>query len=455
WLQALGSAAVLIGFSAWIGAAWLLAWPAVLFVLMREYVRVGEAGYGQAEAVRRSDYLRDLALTPAAAKELRIWGLTDWLADRFEAAWLRAIEPIWRMRRTGWGQVFLSAGAVGALNLVTFGLIVWAALRGDIGLAAVAVFVRAALDAGQFRASDDPNAHLAYAAVSVPALLELEQRLPADAAAPTATTKPSDAIRFEAVSFRYPGQTADVLDGLDLEIAAGRSIAIVGANGAGKTTLIKLLCGLYEPTEGRITGRRTTAAIFQDFAQYHLTVRENVALGGQPDPARLRTAAEQAGALDLIGSLPKGWDTVLSRQYADGRDLSGGQWQRIALARALYAAAGGADVLVLDEPTANLDVRAEADLYDRFLEITAGLTTILISHRFSTVRRADRIAVIDGGRVAELGTHEELLALDGRYATMFRRQAERFRDDKDESRNGAAPPEHVAAHATATEEVAP
>ena len=459
WLQALGSAAVLIGFSHWLAAAWLIAWPLVLFVLMREYVRVGEAGYGQAAAVRRSDYLRDLALTPPAAKELRIWGLTGWLVERFEAAWLQAMEATWRQRRMGRPMVWLAAGAVGGLNLATFGLLAWASLNGDLGLAALAVYARAALDASMFRASDDPNAHLAYAAVSVPALLELERRLPARATPRDETSAPSQAIRFEGVSFRYPGQTSDVLDGLDLEIAPGRSFAIVGANGAGKTTLVKLLCGLYEPTAGRITGRRRVAAIFQDFAQYHLTACENVALGGERDPARLRTAAEQAGALDLIESLPRGWDTVLSRQYTDGRDLSGGQWQRIALARALYAALGGASVLVLDEPTANLDVRAEAALYDRFLEITAGLTTILISHRFSTVRRADRIVVIDQGRVVEQGTHEELIALGGRYAEMFRLQAQRFADDSEERRGeregGTPPPVRAAARPVATAATAP
>jgi ATP-binding cassette subfamily B protein len=191
--------------------------------------------------------------------------------------------------------------------------------------------------------------------------------------------------------------------------------------------------------------RRHVAAIFQDFVQYHLSARENVALGapdsagtsGQPpvNERALERAARKAGALELIQRLPHGWETILSRQYPDGTDLSGGQWQRVALARALYAVndlshghTSGANVLILDEPTANLDVRAEAALYERFLDITAGLTTIVISHRFSTVRRADRICVIENGKVAEAGTHDELLAASGRYATMFRLQAERFED---------------------------
>jgi ABC-type multidrug transport system fused ATPase/permease subunit len=223
----------------------------------------------------------------------------------------------------------------------------------------------------------------------------------------------------------------------------------VGANGAGKTTLVKLLCRLYDPTEGRITvdgldlrdvearvWQRQVAAIFQDFAQYHLSARDNVGMSAPElagDLERRRAAARKAAALELVESLPHGWDTVLSRQYTGGVDLSGGQWQRIALARALFAVEGGARVLILDEPTASPYVRAEADLYDRFLDITAGLTTILISHRFSTVRRADHICVLADGHVVEQGTHDELVALGGRYARMFRLQAARFADEMEET----------------------
>ena len=233
----------------------------------------------------------------------------------------------------------------------------------------------------------------------------------------------------------------------------------MGENGAGKTTLVKLLCRLYEPTAGRLTAdgadlrgldpaawRRRVAVIFQDFVHYELPARDNVgfgslgALAGPVAAARLEAAAQRAGALDLIRGLPRGWDTVLSRRFTGGADLSGGEWQRIALARALFAVAGGAGVLILDEPTANLDVRAEAALYERFLDLTRGLTTILISHRFATVRRADRICVLAGGGIVEDGTHAALLARGGRYAELFRLQAARFADGPPPRDGGAGAP---------------
>lgn len=446
WFLALGSAAILTAFHWWLALAWIVLWPVVTFSFQREYIRVGQVGSGQADAMRRAGYFRDLALRPEAAKEVRSWGMVGWLGARFDAAWHRAMQPLWQARHPGRPVIWLSAAVIVAANIGSLGLLVWAATRGEIGLGALAIYTQAILGVNVYRAFDDVNTHLAYAAVSVPSLLTLERRVgmetPRLAARVLPPECPREEIRFEGVTFRYAGRPVEVIGGLDLTIPAGRSLAIVGANGAGKTTLIKLLCRLYTPTGGRIgvdgvdlgaidvrLWQRRVAAIFQDFAHYHLPVRDNVALGAPElagDMERLRTAARRAGALELIESLPHGWDTVLSRQFTGGVDLSGGEWQRVALARALLAVEGGACVLVLDEPTAALDVRAEADLYDRFLEITAGLTTILISHRFSTVRRADRICVLAGGRVVEQGTHDELVALGGQYAEMFTLQAARF-----------------------------
>lgn len=445
WIRSLGAAAFLLWFQWWLGLAWLVLWPVLVYYMQREYLKVGQVGYGQSKALRRAEYLRDLAMTAGAAKEVRIWGMLDWLLERFEAAWLSAIEPVWEARRPSKKVIFGTSGVIVAINLVSYGLLAWAAIEGDLSLAALAVFTHALFQANVFTAFNDENANLSFAAGTVPKVLELDSQLDQREvtivrAAPQES--PRNAIRFEAVDFRYPGSQQKVLNNLNLEIPAGRSLAIVGENGAGKTSLVKLLCGLYEPTAGRIavdgislselhpaSWRTRVAVLFQDFARYQLPVADNIAFGAPElagDMDRLRAAAGKAGALELIESLPQGWETILSPEYGGGVDLSGGQWQRIALARALFAVEAGARVLILDEPTAALDVRAEADLYNRFLEITRGLTTILISHRFSTVRRADRIVLINEGTVAEDGTHLELLELDRRYAEMFRLQAARF-----------------------------
>jgi ABC-type multidrug transport system fused ATPase/permease subunit len=242
------------------------------------------------------------------------------------------------------------------------------------------------------------------------------------------------------VKFAYPGG-APVLDGFDLTIPAGASLAIVGQNGAGKTTLAKLLCRLYDPQQGAIevdgidvrdfdltSWRSRITAVFQDFIRLELPLRDNVAPAGAPDDA-IRQALDAAGATKLATL-----DTVLARGYENSIDLSGGQWQRIALARALCAVRLGAGVVILDEPTAQLDVRGESEIFERILAATRQCTTILISHRFSTVRQADRICVLEKGKVVEFGSHRELMALNGRYRTMFDLQAQRFSAEDEEGK---------------------
>ncbi|MGH2899842.1 MAG: ABC transporter ATP-binding protein, partial [Solirubrobacteraceae bacterium] len=249
---------------------------------------------------------------------------------------------------------------------------------------------------------------------------------------------PAREIRFRNVTFAYPTTGAPVLEGFELTIPAGTSLAIVGQNGAGKTTLAKLLCRLYDPQSGAVEidgtdlrdfdldGWRTrVTAVFQDFVRFELPLRDNVAPGGASDDA-IRAALADAGATGLADL-----DTILARAYPGGTDLSGGQWQRIALARALCAVRLGAGVVLLDEPTAQLDVRGEAEIFDRILKATRHTTTILISHRFSTVRHADRICVLEHGKVVELGSHDALMALGGRYRTMFDLQASRFGTEED------------------------
>jgi len=283
-------------------------------------------------------------------------------------------------------------------------------------------------------------------AAPVTAVMRLESAMaPVGALSPgdrSADKMPAREIRFRDVSFAYPNGPP-VLDHLDLTIPAGSSLAIVGQNGAGKTTLAKLLCRLYDPQAGAIdvdgvnlrdldieSWRSRVTAVFQDFTRYELPLRDNVAPAGAPDDV-IRHALAEAGA----GKLAR-LDTVLARGYDDGTDLSGGQWQRVALARALCAVECGAKLILLDEPTAQLDVRGEGEIFERVLRATRNCTTILISHRFSTVRHADRICVLEHGRVIELGTHDELMAKGGRYRTMFDLQAQRFSATEDEE--GAA-----------------
>jgi ABC-type multidrug transport system fused ATPase/permease subunit len=255
----------------------------------------------------------------------------------------------------------------------------------------------------------------------------------------SATGMPAREIRFRNVSFAYPSTNQPVLAGFDLTIPAGSSLAIVGQNGAGKTTIAKLLCRLYDPQEGAIEmdgvdlrsfnsveWRARVTAVFQDFIRFELPLRDNVAPGGAPDEA-IQAALAEAGASNLASL-----DTVLARGYPGGTDLSGGQWQRVALARALCAVRLGAGLVLLDEPTAQLDVRGEAEIFDRILRATRNTTTILISHRFSTVRHADRICVLEHGRVVELGSHDQLMAAGGRYRTMFDLQAARFGEEEEE-----------------------
>jgi ATP-binding cassette subfamily B protein len=261
---------------------------------------------------------------------------------------------------------------------------------------------------------------------------------PQDAA--SEPTRKELGIRFEGVGFRYPGRDAWALRGIDLFIPAGQSLALVGHNGAGKTTFIKLLTRLYEPSEGRIlldgkdlraweheTLRARVGVVFQDFNQYQLSLRENVGLGSvehREDEERVGRAVDRGGATDVVASMKGGLGAQLGRWFKEGVELSGGQWQKIALARAFMREE--ADILVLDEPTAALDAEAEHAVFERFRALAEGRTTILISHRFPTVRMADRIVVIEGGRLLEEGTHASLVAQGGRYAELFSLQAKGY-----------------------------
>ncbi|HEX6371052.1 MAG TPA: ABC transporter ATP-binding protein [Longimicrobium sp.] len=462
-LRGIGAFVVLLAFSWWAPLVLTFAW----WLTNRVYVKSTEKGVsvGMNEGAvrqRRAEYLRSLAMEPAAAKEVRVFGIGGWTVARYGEAWKGALGLVWEGRKASRPLTAAATVALAVSHGVVLAALGLAVSRGEMSAAALLVYVQAVLATSDLGVMGESQWFLAQSlAVSErvaqlramapdrpdrvdPATVHARRvkppvRLEGVRIAPVpAPARGSVAVRLQDVRFTYRGREKPTLDGLTLDIPAGQSLAIVGENGAGKSTLIKLLCGLYEPDGGRITldgaasplqARDRIGVIFQDFVRYPLALRENVGFGNlglMADDAALEKAMRDAGAGELLGKLANGWDTVLSKEFEGGADLSGGQWQRVALARALTAVRGGAGLLILDEPTAALDVRAETDLFERFLELTRDVTTILVSHRLSSVRHADRIVVIDGGRLVEDGTHDALMAAGGIYARMFTLQAERF-----------------------------
>jgi ABC-type multidrug transport system fused ATPase/permease subunit len=417
---------------AWLATHWLLRESAVWRDRNTEVVRAAQ---------RDADYAYRLAVDPPASKELRLFGLADWTLARFIQRRTHLHKLQYQATRLRERPLLWCMLLVIAANVVVFWSLASAATTGSLNLGQVVMFAQSAVGTSMI-AFGGLNWALDGAAAPVAAVLRLEPAMGPAGALPSgersAASMPVREIRFRNLTFAYPGG-APVLDGFDLTIPAGSSIAIVGQNGAGKTTLAKLLCRLYDPQVGAIeidgvdvrelgvdSWRSRLTAVFQDFTRFELPLRDNVAPAGAPDDV-INKALESAGAAKLASL-----DTVLAKGYPGGTDLSGGQWQRVALARALCAIQLGKSVVLLDEPTAQLDVRGEAEIFDRVLDASRQCTTILISHRFSTVRHADRICVVEHGKVVELGTHDELMAKGGRYRTMFDLQAQRFAATEDE-----------------------
>lgn len=459
YAQSLLAALLLAVFvSPWVGAG-LLAGA----LLIRRSHRIGlvrESGARRLhlDLMRRAEYQRQVALDGSAGREIRIFALTDWLTARFRSLSMSSLAATFAVRRAVHGNRFIppvliaTAAAVASLLWVAH-----QAVRGDMPVRDLVLGLQAGylcLQAGNYF---DEDWQTQWGLAAHRALEAFDQGMAARAEASLAgrwhgprdpAAMPRASLCFSDVSFRYPGRSEVVLDGLSLEIPVGKSLAVVGLNGTGKTTLVKLLAGFYEPSAGAIlvdgtdlreldqrAWQQNVAAVFQDYVRYEFSAAENIAFTDARVPEKLvaiRWAAGKAGVLEALDGLPKGLESPLSSRYRDGADLSGGQWQRVALARAIYAARRGAKILILDEPTSNLDIRAEEEFFDQFLDVMRGMTTILISHRFATVRRADSIAVLDGGAVAERGTHQSLLDLGGRYQRWFRLQADLFADTEDE-----------------------
>lgn len=455
----------LVGYTAIIGVVyswWAALAVAVTVLWFRNVQRGGLRRYAHARfslmpQQNKVEYVRKLAVQAPAGKEIRVFGLANWMDGEMRSSYRAWFTPLWAARRrvylwpgvwsTGFsllacGAIFATIGAtaINTLTLTEFVLIMQAAL----GAIRLSVFypeadLETAIGTETHRAVRRFSDHIDRYTV-------LE---PTGSGSPA--PEPVSEIHFDDVSFHYPGQDRPVLDGLDLRIPVGSCTAIVGLNGAGKTTLVKLLARLYEPDRGavRLDGvdirtfelsqwRARLAVIFQDYLRYEFSAADNVAfgaVGSADDRDGVREAVAAMGLTDVLNSLPRGLDTPLAAHVTGGAELSGGQWQRLALARALFALRHGASVVVLDEPTASLDVRAEAQFFDQFAALTQGATTLLISHRFSTVRHADKIVVLHDGRVSEEGSHDQLLARNGRYAELFRLQANRFADNTDSDRD--------------------
>jgi ATP-binding cassette subfamily B protein len=435
---AISLAAVIAAYSWWLVVVLFMSVLMARRVLRRDSLAFARVWTGLVAQIREAEYWRDLTAKSAGAREIRVFGLRNWLLERWRGHVLAYLRPSWAagdaIGRWEWIVFLLPAGACG-LGLSLLGS---AAADQRFPIAGLASATAAVLALAALGAMDDDAFSVAGAQSGVEALARLRTRFPEPkrelAAAPARPGVPH--IRFEGVGFSYPGASGAVLRGFDMEIRPGEVVAVVGANGAGKTTFAKLLTGLYRPGEGRITAdgvdvretdtaawRSRFAVVFQDFARYPLSLAENLTLGApreDEDHAMLESVAVDSGVGELLTQLPDGWSSRLSSERAGGVDLSGGQWQHVALARALYAVRKGAGVLVMDEPTAHLDIRTETEVFQRILRAAAGVSVVLIAHRVATVREADRIVVLEHGAVVETGTHNELIAADTRYAAMFR-----------------------------------
>jgi ATP-binding cassette subfamily B protein len=430
-------------------APWLIA----LLILALVPAFVGEAhfnaqnyslNYARTPERRELDYVRQTGASVETAKEVKIFGLNAFLINRYRVLASAMFVENRRLatRRAGWGGLLTAIGTLG--YYVAYAFIAWRTLSGHFTIGDLTFL------AGSFRRLRNllEGLLIGFSQVAGQALylddlfsfFEIEPEIVSPENPRPFPVPVREGFKFEDVGFRYPGAERWAVRNLSFTLRAGEVLALVGENGAGKTTLVKLLARLYDPDEGRIlldghdlreydleALRANVGVIFQDFVRYHMTAGENIAVGrieARGDRRRIAAAADASGADEVIEKLPERYDQIIGKRFRKGVDLSGGEWQKIAISRAYMR---DAQLLILDEPTAALDARSEYEVFQRFKELSEGKTAVLISHRFSSVRMADRILVLAGGTIEAAGTHEELLAQGGRYAELFELQAAGYR----------------------------
>jgi ATP-binding cassette subfamily B protein len=401
--------------------------------------------FRQTPAKRQMDYLRQVAGSREGAKELKLFNLSDYLTNRFTKLSLDIYQENVALSR----KKLVAGGLLGVIATLgyygAYVFVIWRAVTGSIdNIGTFALLTNSIIQASSnLQQVFSTASGIADQALFLTDLLAFFEMKPTVNANPEGALIPRPIRRgfeFRNVSFAYPGTTRRVLSNFNFTLEPGERIALIGENGQGKTTVVKLITRLYDPTEGQILLdgvdlreykledlHHEIGVIFQDFMRYEMTARENISVGrveSEHSQVDIETAAHKSLAESVIAKLPGGYDQMLGRRFETGVELSGGEWQRVALARAYLR---DAQLLVLDEPTAALDAKSELEVFERFAELTTGKMALLISHRFSTVRMADRIVVLEGGRLVEEGTHPQLIALGGRYASMFEMQAASYR----------------------------
>jgi ATP-binding cassette subfamily B protein len=428
-------------------------WLIVLLAVALIPAFIGEAhfnaqsywlNYHRAPERRELDYVRQVAASADTAKEVKIFGLHRFFIDRYlelAVSFFRANRKI-AVRRAAWGSLLTAISTVA--YYFAYAYIVWRTLLGEFSIGSLTFlagsFLRLRGLLEQLLSGFSSVAGQALYLDDLFSFFEIEPEIRSPANPRLFPNPIREGFTFEDVGFRYPGAERWAVRNLSFQLRAGEVLALVGENGAGKTTLVKLLSRLYDPDEGRLLLdghdlreydlfelRRNIGVIFQDFVRFHLSASDNIAVGSidaRADRERIVKSAERSLADEVIAKLPAGYEQVIGKRFKTGVDLSGGEWQKIAIARAYMR---DAQVLILDEPTAALDARAEFEVFQRFKELSVGKTAVLISHRFSSVRMADRIVVLGDGRVEAAGTHEALLAQGGRYAELFELQAAGYR----------------------------